>query len=313
MNTKEVCKIASIKPTIENVVPFSVYKKTQPRQLNNSNITNINTSHHSNNNSLNTVSIPLDQCILLGGGRDFILSLLNSSVYPKEKLESVDLFILNTCIVLWFDVLGHGLEIPYTSIVYHAIERNHNHSIPSTYDDGHSLALIITVIKDAVLNQFFPSEQKPESQVMIDSVELVLYPKYATYERHYNNKIENLFTFAYFGMNRGDELINNCNNALAMGMELHADSFRNDSEVENGHSQDIFNYNNDSSGAHASFDGISSFLQNVTYKNSGSADDLDNDEVFLNQIVNKNPSEAGMSLQFQLNDKSGGKRNLSPE
>lgn len=313
MNTKEVCKIAIIKPTIENVVPFNVYKKTQPRQLDNSNNIDMTTPHHSDSNNLNTISIPLDQCILLGGGRNFILSLLNSSTYPTEKLESVDLFILNTCTVLWFDVLGHGLEIPYTSIVYHAIERNHNHNIPPTYDDGHSLALIITVMKDAVLDQFFPSEQRYESNVIIDSVELVLYPKYSTYERHYNNQIETLFTFTNFGMNRGDEMISNCNNALAMGMELHTDSFENDDKTGNTHLQDIFNQNDESTEAHASFVGISSFLQNVTYKNSGSADDLDNDEVFLDQVVNKNPSEAGMSLQFQLNDKSAGKRNFNSE
>lgn len=313
MNREEVCRIATIKPTIENVVPLNVYKKTQPRQLNDFNSTTINTICHSDSHGSNNVSIPLDQCILLGGGRNFILSLLNSSAYPTEKLESVDLFILNTCVVLWFDILGHGLEIPYTSILYHAIERNHNRDILPTYDDGHSLALIITIKKDAVLNQFFPSEPNPESEVIIDSVELVLYPKYSTYERHYNNQVETLFTFTNFGMNRGDEMISNCHNALAMGMELHIDSFGDDDETGNTLSADNSEYNNDNDGGHTSFTGISSFLQSVTYKNSGSADDLDNDEVFLNQVVNMNPSEAGMSLQFQLNDKSNGKRSLNPE
>lgn len=285
--------MAAIKPTIENVVPLVVYKKTQPRQLNNNN------PHNTNIHTTPT----MDQAILFGGGRDFILTLLNSRDIPTEqKLDSVDLFILNSCVILWFDVLGHGLQIPYTSILYHAIETNHTRATPTTMEDGHSLALILTLERDPILNEFFPHEQQSAlmDNTMIDSVELVLFPKFSMYERHYNTQIETLFTFSNFGMNRGDEMITNCHDALARGMELHLDTFRND-EVS-GDPQDV------DDGTTASFTGISDFLQNTTFQNSGRADDLDNDETFLHQVVNNNPTEAGMSLQFQVNNKLNGKR-----
>ncbi|CAL9732060.1 hypothetical protein MOUN0_N01266 [Monosporozyma unispora] len=281
---RETCQIATVKPTIENVVPLTIYKKTQPRQLNDS----------------QRMIFPQDQSILFGGGRDFILTLLNSDD-ESQKLESVDLFILNNCVILWFDVLGHGLQIPYTSILYHAIESNHPHGTPSTLNDGHSLALIITLERDPVLNQFFTHTAQPIDSNMIDSVELVLYPKYSTYERHYNTQVETLFTFTNFGMNRGDDLINNCHDAMAIGMELHLDTFRDEIETE----QPAELHQDES---HATYTGISDFLQHTTFQNTGLADDLDNDETFLNQVVNNNPTDAGMALQFQLNDKSHGKR-----
>lgn len=286
--TRELCQIATMKPTIENVVPFTTYRKTQPRQL----------------NDPYTMIFPEDQAILFGGGRDFILSLLTSGGDNSQTLESVDLFVLNNCIILWFDILGHGLQIPYTSILYHAIKSNHNgQDIHATYrQDGHSLALIITLERDPILNQFFIHEQEcPGDSNFIDSVELVLYPKYSMYERHYNTSVETLFTFNNFGLNRGDDLVNNCHEALAMGMELHLDSFRDETEAE----QPAELHQDES---HATYTGISDFLQTTTFQNSGLADDLDNDETFLNQVVNANPTEAGMSLQFQLNDRSYGKR-----
>lgn len=289
--TRELCQIATVKPTIENVVPLTIYKKTQPRQL----------------NDPYTMIFPQDQSILFGGGRDFILSLLNSDDNKSQRLEAVDLFILNNCIILWFDILGHGLQIPYTSILYHAIKSNRTtHDIQSTYlQDGHSLELIITLERDSILNQFFIHEQTfAEDSNFIDSVELVLYPKYSMYERHYNTYVETLFTFNNFGLNRGDDLINNCHEALAMGMELHLDSFRDEVETE----QPAELHQDES---HATYTGISDFLHSTTFQNSGLADDLDNDETFLNQVVNNNPTEAGMSLQFQLNDKSHGKRHTT--
>lgn len=282
------CEIATVKPTIENVIPFSVYRKTQPR----------------------TLAQPMDpqSPVLLGGGRDFILTLLNAP--NQQKLDSVDCFILNSCVVLWFDILGHGLSIPYTSIIYHAVETNHPGLVPQsttpTSDDGHSLALIVTVERDEVLNQFFPMENgtvpKMDSEV-IDSIEIVLYPKFSMYERHYSNQVETLFTFSNFGMNRGDDMIVNCHDALAQGMELHLDTFRDDpNETDDTETMAHLPENN------AIYTGVGDFIQHTTFNNSGLADDLDNDQTFLDQVVNNVPHDAGMSLQFQLNDKLAGKK-----
>lgn len=280
METQQICQITTVKPTVENVISITQYKKTQPRTLWGINET-------VDHNQL----LHMDQSILYGGGRDLILGLVNNQ--EQQNLENVALFILNSCIILWFDILGHGLQIPYTSVLYHGIRNNGSRL------EGHSLECILTLERDEILNQFFPNNATAVAQNdpnVIDTVELYIYPKYGANERHYNNEIEELFTFSNFGMNRGDDMITNCNEALKIGMELHLDDFRHDSTTNDN---DI----------NANFVSMNDFIhQTNAFYNNGHADDLDNDSV-INHIVNNNNAEAGMSLRFQAGHKLAGRKN----
>ncbi|QLL33291.1 hypothetical protein HG536_0E02020 [Torulaspora globosa] len=190
---KPECRLAYVKPTVENVVAYNRYKKTQPMV-----------------NGVSMVSVPcLDMPILFGGGRDFDLLLLQ---HPHNVLAGVDLFILSNAILLWFDHLGCGIEAPYSSVIYHG-------SVHSPADrEGRQLSMLVTLDRDPLLNdQFPPTPNDPGS----DSLELLLRPRYSLYDRHYNPEIDTLFNFQDFGVNRGDQMVNNCHEAIATCLEIY--------------------------------------------------------------------------------------------
>ncbi|CCF59368.1 hypothetical protein KAFR_0G03360 [Kazachstania africana CBS 2517] len=274
---RATCDIATIKPTVENVIAYVEYKKTQPRL-----ISGLQGNEH--------------DVLLLGGGRDLILSLLTGN--ESQKLENVELFILNTNVILWFNILGHGLQIPYSSILYHGSRSLTNEN------EGHRLEVLLTLEVDPTLSQFFPHENFEANTNVMKSVEITLRPKYSMYDRHYNSEIENLFTFMNFGTNRGDELVKNCNNALAMAMELHSNDDDEEDEDENEDMQGIDDDN-------AVFTGLSEILknQNATFQNIGSADDLDGDS-FMNQLITRDETDAGMSLEFYTNQNITGQKHF---
>ncbi|CCD24769.1 Lot5p NDAI_0D04560 [Naumovozyma dairenensis CBS 421] len=296
---KQQCQLALTKPTVENVIPYTQYKKTQP-QFNNESTDDLlydNNGHH---------------LILFGGGRDLVLTLLNTTSTATtsnaassttSRMENVELFILNSSIVLWFGILGHGLEIPYTSCIYHGTKSN-NHE-----RDGHKLEILLTLERDPILNEFFPRDHMEGTTFNynnsagdgdLSSIELLLKPKYSTYDRHYNQEIETLFTFENFGINRGDELVLNCHEALSLGMEVHG------SEFEDTDNDDEDNTELESE---AVFTGLSGILKSQnTYLNAGLADDLDGDSTMDNVFSNDN-YEAGMSMEFYNNQPATGRKN----
>lgn len=198
MDHKPECRVAHIKPTVENVVAYNRYRRTQP------DVAGISTSDFA----------CLETPILFGGGRDFQLSFLQQ---PDTIVAAgVDLFVVSSALLLWFNHLACGLEIPYSSVIYHgALRAQHER-------DGHQLSLLLTLDRDPLLNEQFPSP--PTTAVPQDSLELVLRPYYSLYDRHYNAEIDTLFNFHDFGVNRGDLLVNNCNEAVATCLEIcHAD------------------------------------------------------------------------------------------
>lgn len=292
MNTKPLkptCQIITTKPTVENVIPYAEYKKTQPR--------------FQDANLLNT-----SESILLGGGRQFILGLLNSPDPTNQKMDSVELFILNSCIIFWFNILGHGLQIPFTSVLYHASKQDNRRK------EGHTQEILLTLERDNILNEFFPvngtqlySQNGDPLGYTMSSVELIVTPKYSMYDRYYNDEIETLFTFPNFGMNRGDDLVKNCNDALALGMELHGNEFDDEGEDDEDEDKNIMGVSN------ALYSGIGDVLQNNNvFHNSGSADDLDND-VMVSSILGERGPEAGMSVEFYQNRSLAGRKNPRSE
>ena len=285
------CCAVWVKPTVENVVPYKQYRRTQPEM-------NLSLEQDQNASALD---------LLLGGGRNLVLSVMGGAVgsdgQNTECLDPVELFILNHCIVLWFDGLGHGIQIPYSSVLYHASRQ------VAYRNEGHKLEILLTLERDTVLDGLFP---RSGHQIMVEtgdtppeftmqSVELILTPKYSMYDRHYNTEIETLFTFANFGINRGDDLVNNCNEALAAGMEIYGE--QQDREAD----QQYENYTpetsvetsvppqgqaNEPAAIYTGFqDALGSY---AAFSNSGRADDLSN--YTAEQL--SHDADAGMSMQL---------------
>lgn len=310
-NQKQTCQVIWVKPTIENVIPYIQYKRTQPE------------------GSLGNNYIETSQDLLLGGGRDLIMSLIGSTIprseinnnnnsipysndgdildmdttdskgviHPENSLDPVELFILNHCIILWFDGLGHGIQVPYTSVIYHA-SRKVNYR-----NEGHKLEILLGLERDDVLNKIFSNEPQPQhtmdeefdvDKYTMSSVEIILTPKYSMYDRHYNTNIETLFTFSNFGINRGDDMVNNCNEAMAIALELSGETdLDSTNEPLEESSMDMEPQEN------TVYTGMLDTI-NGNYNslhNTGFADDLDNNHV-TNQGISRDGNDAGMSLEL---------------
>lgn len=284
MTQKVYCRLASTKPTIENVMPYVQYQQTQPRLK----------------------GLPLQQHnelpILYGGGRNFLFGLLpeSNSDGQSSHMENADLFVLNSCVIIWISSLECGLQIPYTSIIYHGVRKIE----PSCIEDGHTVEIVLTVERDYVINELFtpqPNYVATEynfQEFTMSSVELVLRPKYANFDRHYNEEMENLFTFKAFGLNRGDTMVMNSNNAIATCMDFFYTEDSDDDEVDEQAAQQE---------PQALFTGISDLINNPnTYQNGGAADDLDADCGVASYAGNGD--EAGMSVEFYGNVRLAGQK-----
>lgn len=266
---RPICQVAYTKPTIENVIPYNRYKRTQPLV-----------------NGIPMINIPSnDLLILFGGGRDFLLGLLEPK--NQQTIENVELFILNNGIILWFNHWNKALEIPYDSVVYHG-------SIRVDQDEGHSLEMILTLERDITLNDLFPipqntdQEQHPLLQHTMSSIEFTLRPIYSIYDRHYNQEIDTLFTFEDFGVNRGDDMVNNCNEAIATCLEQF--------NTEEQHTDEEDDEEQDQTNTY--YTSINDTLDQLD--NSGLADDLNTPfNVTAQRQCGNTEEEAGMSINLK--------------
>ncbi|SCU77609.1 LAMI_0A01728g1_1 [Lachancea mirantina] len=222
-----VCQFTAVQPTIENVIPYTQYQQTQPR------LKGYYTFEQS--------ELP----VLYGGGRQFLLGRLADlgEVSSVSNMELVDLFVLGAHMVIWIRALDRGLQIPYQRIVYHGVR---NIPDPEQQNAGHALEILLNVEKDDTLAQLFPGPDHAAAgndpltalEYTMSTVELVLRPRYADFERHYNEEVESLFNFKDFGLNRGDTLVRNCNSAIATCMEFY--SMEDDSDDEQTQSEQEF-------------------------------------------------------------------------
>lgn len=298
---KQFCQLILTKPTIENITTVGQYELTQPR------LKGVDLLHQS--------EIP----ILFGGGRDFLLgelgsvteavNALNAGLPPNpQSLILSDLFVLNSCVLIWFKEWERSLQIPYRNIVYHAVHKTDD----SSQVDGHRLELLITVERDPIINELFPIPNRSIGQMhrlqadenVISTVELVLRPKYANFDRHYNEEVEDLFTFKEFGLNRGDTMVKNSYNAILTCMDFYPDE---ESLAEQQQQQQMQMYTQSQAQAQAQAQAQVQ-TQNV-YVNSGVADDLDDDSTM--DIYAQDGYDASMALQFYSDQPvAGAKRRL---
>ncbi|AGO12438.1 AaceriAER086Cp [[Ashbya] aceris (nom. inval.)] len=244
------CQFVTTKPTVENVTPLAQFQLTQPR-LKGVGLQQLN-------------ELP----ILYGGGRNFLFGLFTDS---EAQLQDTDLFVLDSCILLW-PADGHrGLRIPYDAVIYHAVRR------------ADVLELVLAVERDPTLDSLFPPTSTAQP-FALSTLELRLRPRYGTYDRHYSGLVEQLFTFRDFGLNRGDSMVTNCNTAIATCMEFHhraaaADDDDDDDEGPSAHVTPLADLVAPAAG-HVPL-----------YTNHGSADDLTDDGL-------QGGAAAGMALAF---------------
>lgn len=107
-------KIIHEQPNVENTIPLTVYQTSFPARF-----------------SLEDD----DKFVIYDGARSVAMRILNNdpavSVAICPELQNLDysnvsLFVLNTAFIIWFTGHDLGLEIPYQSIVLHAIQEAGN-------------------------------------------------------------------------------------------------------------------------------------------------------------------------------------------
>lgn len=217
-------KIIAIQPSIENCDPIKKYQKSTPVQY-----------------ALQEIPI------LYGGGRKWIMScpnpeLLSSiaeqQIIPQDNELLVDLFVLNTSLIIWFNDLSKGLEISYLDIPAHALRKNQSNQL--------ELYIQINVSHQDEL------------------LELSFSPKYWENDRYFNKEIEKLFTYEYFGLNKGTKMIFNTFNSIGKCSCFHSNDDENQDDYDEA---DIISTDNNDEEI------LEDFYENGL-DNSGNADDM---------------------------------------
>lgn len=215
-------QIISTSPTFENCDPFKKYQKSTPSQY-----------------ALQEIPI------LYGGGRKWISNCSNNqylnSIIPEVEGDDeilVDIFVLNTSFIIWFVGFGKGLEISYLNIPAHAVRK----------DFAKRLELYI---------QLSISSNIGTEEI----IEFSFRPKFLENERFVNDEIERLFTYEYFGLNKGEKMVFNTFNSISHCSCFH----RDESESDEDQQEDL--------------DAEVSDIYENGLDNTGNADDIDSTHV----------------------------------
>ena len=208
------------KPTIENVIPFELYKSTNPSiQLPTASLGSPQFASYSNTTPLNPL-LP----ILFGGGRNFTLTRMTDEIvnsFHNNTLSTgatclVELFVMDCGVVVWFDQLNMGIQIQYGDLVYHGIVNNPN-------DTRQRLLVNVDVTPGLeVIWEIFgrtttaggDNSSISDANGSNKNIDLLFTPLYYENDRYYNSDIENLFQYQWFGLNKGNSMIRNINDAL---------------------------------------------------------------------------------------------------
>lgn len=124
-------------PLRENSIPVELYRASSPEKF-----------------SLEDD----DKFVLYGGGSNYELRFLESTqqtlhvdnMLQNLSFNNISLFILNTCVIIWFNLENVGLELPYQLISLHAVTKN----------DNNSTKLYLQIIS----NKFISSTPKVQSE-----------------------------------------------------------------------------------------------------------------------------------------------------
>lgn len=182
--------------------------------------------------------------VLYGGGRKWIMECSDLPVlYSLVRTDSkeVDLYALNSCFVIWFSDCDYGLQVPYQLMTQHSVIK-----------PGSKLQLYMKVCFSEA-----------------STLEFSFTPKFGEDDRYYNQSIEKLFTYEYFGLNTGDKMVYSTFGAIAKCLSLHIhDDF---TTVV----YDEMDYDSQDSEVD---------WEDNTYDNSGNADDMDCNYQFYTNV-----------------------------
>ncbi|KAK6201663.1 low temperature responsive protein [Scheffersomyces amazonensis] len=258
-------------PNIENTIPFSEFQRSFPEKF----------SPQDD-----------DKLILYGGCPSVSVHLQENNELSRLEISSqlhnvnfsrVSLYVLNTSLILWFINDNIGLEIPYQSIILHAIKK---------IEGSNSSHLYIQIISNGYIASI-PNEYNE----FISSIELNIIPNI---EYDFNSNPNPLLQVV-------DSTVEQLYDALSKCSALHYDTEsepEEDSNYGNIDTQlpalqlpkDYLNNGEDE-------------IDDVIIKNSGDADDLGNDDIEVQdaQVV------AGMAVDVGFASLSGTVRKREDE
>lgn len=219
--------ITTLVPTIENCDPIVVHRRATPHAY-----------------SLS------ERPVLYGGGRKWSLRCSDPSslqFFPLNHADviEVDLFVLNSALVIWFVSCNKGVEVPYSALGAHAVRNV----------EGKSMLYLQVNACGALESDCYSHESGLEAMV-----EFEITPMFAENERYYYDTIERLFTYEYFGINKGDKMVMTTFHAISQCSAMYL------SEEEEEEEEDD---DDDGRGM------IADMYYEGGYDNTGDADDMD--------------------------------------
>lgn len=212
-----ISRLITIKPTLENCCSIKQHLESTP--IDGFNLQEI---------------IP----ILYGGGRKwklnsifdanfgYVSNPLKYIVLAHQNEIEVDLFVLNSTLIIWLNDYSKGIELDYALIDSILVKKDFNND---------KLYLILKVKNNGIFYNNDDTDLRPEL------IEFKIIPMFGEFERYYNDEIENLFTYENFGNNKGDKMVINTFNSI---LSCSAIKF-NEIDNETGYNLNDNYYNNE--------------------------------------------------------------------
>ncbi|KAL6933833.1 uncharacterized protein HGUI_01982 [Hanseniaspora guilliermondii] len=231
-----------IKPNIDNVLPYQQYLKSVtsfPSHIQPLLFAGGRKLMMQVKDTGNITQDELYRCVSMDG-----IENLNENNYEiphvNNTLIDCDVFILDIGIIIWFNEYGYGMKINSESIFYHGVTKM---IIMGEERDAYQMCLELDKNDDyELMNILFGSCKmfgfKLDESNLINNKDLnrrlylafTFVPYYKEFDRHYNEIPENLFFYEWFGINRGDKLIENIFSAVDYCLEMK-DSIQIDNDV----------------------------------------------------------------------------------
>ncbi|KAH3675160.1 hypothetical protein WICMUC_002816 [Wickerhamomyces mucosus] len=270
--------LISTKPTFENCDPFTKYQKYTP-------------------NEYSFQELP----ILFGGGRKWILKTGDPHCFQQLPLNyhkdfEIDLFVLNIGLIIWFNEIESGVQIPYSCIISNSVRMN----------EMEEMELFLQVTKPGSLLSFDGCINTIDE---LSTVEVSFIPMFGISQRYYNDQIERLFTYEYFGLNKGEKMIMNSFNAISKCTNLYAFS-------DDENDQYSLSDNEDMDDQDMNIDNQNFMMmdfQTERYNNSGNADDINLAEYQMQKERIKVNIPGGIEVDIYNNGNRGIVRGLDEE
>lgn len=192
--------------------------------------------------------------ILFAGGRNLALKIKDNGHIAQEQLYNYiprdtigevdfnvphgtfdgsgidcDFFVLDIGIIVWFNDFGYGINLTSRNIFYHGITElastdnlRQGYSVCLSLDREQDAELLNLLIGDCRLFDLHLDESTVSTNYEFKEhlyLNFTFVPKFGEFDRHYNAVPESLFYYEWFGLNRGNKLVNNIYSAVESCLE----------------------------------------------------------------------------------------------